>query len=318
MNQPLIINGKCQDSAGNKKDVRVKRIWGEHRFTEDEWKRLSNGEVIRFIYSKGIVEGHFQFYVGPTEKKIFGFCPSFNEEYSASNSYTFQPGSSFSSDIDKEHMINKYMKVMLYSHFTNRDGSPVKIEYITDKKQQDEGLDVILEKDGKVYCIDEKAQLDYINNQSGPLNTFVLELQNSQSGKKGWFVNDNLKTDHYMFIWPHCDTKFRDIQDIEYVEYALVERARIEEELQNKGLSKDILVTYGNKLVMGELEHTEEKKNRVYYKQSPFSKDEYLVYTQAPTQEKSGKVEKPVNLVVRKKFLESISVKHGRLGAILN
>ncbi len=62
------------------RNVRFKRKWGEHVFTDEEIEKLCIGEDITFAYHGKNVTGHLQYYFY-NEKKYFGFCPNFDKNY---------------------------------------------------------------------------------------------------------------------------------------------------------------------------------------------------------------------------------------------
>lgn len=158
--------------------------------------------------------------------------------------------------------------------------------------------------------------MDYIYRTNGPLGTFALELLNSSSGKVGWFINDNLETEYYMFIWPHADGRLVSVNNIEYAQYALVEKNKLKDVIERRYQSADRLREYALRLSRGSLDGTTEQYNRLYYKRPPFDENAYLVYTKEPTEDDNGKVERPVNLVVKKILIEGIAEDKGILTRI--
>ena len=68
-------------------------------------------------------------------------------------------------------------------------------EHVKDMKQQLVGIDLILthKSNGKKALVDEKAQLDYVNEN---LPTFAFELGRQENGiqKKGWLFDASRKT----------------------------------------------------------------------------------------------------------------------------
>ena len=307
------IFGEWVDSNGSINSVRFKKKWGEHIFSEDEINRLLQGEVITFRYKEGMIQGHLQYKRTQEGVRYFGFCPDFDSDYTDNPLYDLTVGSKFEMDRKNEILMNRFMRIYYYSKLINSDGSKVKSEYISDESRQKQGVDVILLRDQKKYVIDEKAQLDYIYNADGPLNTFSLELLSSASGNIGWFINDKLRTEYYMFIWPHADGRLISVNDIEYAHYALVERSRLKKKLEREYLSMGGLLEYAVKLSEGNLKGAIEQFNKLYYKDSPFDNNAYLVFTKEPSDAKKGKVEKPVNLVVKKTLIEKIAEEKGTL-----
>lgn len=315
MEQQEYFDGEWTDSNGSRNHVRFKKKWGEHIFSEDEKNRLLQGKAITFPYKRDMIRGHLQYKTTQEGVRYFGFCTDFDKEYTDAPRYEPMSGSRFARDSRNEILMNDFMRTYYYSKLKNSDGSKVDPDYISDESEQAQGIDVVFVRNRKKYVIDEKAQLDYICNEAGPLPTFALELLNSSSGKIGWFINDELKTEYYMFIWPYADDRLTSVGDIEYADYALVERPKLKQELESRyHLSMAELQEYAWKISKGELEGADEQdNNRVYYKNTPFDQSAYLVYTKAPGNSEQGKVERPVNLVVRKTWIENIAEETGTL-----
>ncbi len=84
-----------------------------------------------------------------------------------------------------------YRKYLKHYHFKR----------ISNLKQQLQGIDLILTRklSKKEFMIDEKAQLDYINND---LPTFAFEVQYQKKGtpKQGWLFDTQKKTEFYALI----------------------------------------------------------------------------------------------------------------------
>lgn len=303
------VLGLWKDAIGNDNIVSFKNSWGSHEFSDKEVEALLEGREITF----NSITGHLQYRMLDDEKKYFGFCAkSFYKEYDRAPVFNPNVGSRYEIDRRNEAKMNQFMRLHYYSRLKNADGTKVQCEFISDKARQTQGIDVIYSRNDRKYVVDEKAQIDYI--YEGPLNTFVLELLNGSSGRVGWFINDELKTEYYMFIWPHADIQYtdkqlRNVNDIEYARYALVERTRLKKKIESQYPSADRLMDYAMRLLGGTLEGAYEKNNRRYFKKPPFDRDVYLVYTMPPTHgtNESGKVEQPVNLVVSKKLIEEVA-----------
>lgn len=104
-------------------------------------------------------------------------------------------------DMSAEAELAKFIDEFLYARFPNAD-SFKSIQRIFDKEQQLQGVDVIFTAaDGRSFCIDEKAQLYYINKD---LPTFAFEISFLRDGwpTTGWLCNEALKTDFYLLVWP--------------------------------------------------------------------------------------------------------------------
>lgn len=305
--------GDWVDSNGAVNPIGFKKKWGEHIFSTEEREMLLRGGTITFFYKNMMVCGHLQYKSTQDGTRYFGFCPDFDKEYTSNPIYDATVDSRFEGDRRNEILMNQFMRVNYYLKLLNSDGSSVESEFISDETRQKQGVDVIFFRDNKKYVIDEKAQMDYIYREEGPLGTFALELLNSSSGKIGWFINDDLETEYYMFIWPHANARLISVDNIEYAQYALVERCRLKEMIEKRYQSAERLREYALRLSKGCLEGATEQNNRLYYKRAPFDDNAYLVYTRKPTGEKEGKVEKPVNLVVKKAMIEKVAEEKGVL-----
>ena len=93
----------------------------------------------------------------------------------------------------------KEIDIFLNKFFYFKEYKRVKPVY--EKEKQIAGIDVIVDN----MFIDNKAQssANYINK---PTKTFILELlvHSIKNGQYiGWFLNPNLQTTHYCFVWIH-------------------------------------------------------------------------------------------------------------------
>ena len=115
---------------------------------------------------------------------------------------------------------------------------------------------------------------------------------------EGWFLNDDLKTDHYLLIWPFAsvtDVKTLKKEDLIKLDALMVSKKKLRTELASLGLDKEMLArrafqlrrtrTYG-KITTG--------IQGVYY----FASDP-LKYAEAP-----------INIVVSKARLISLADAH--------
>ena len=101
-------------------------------------------------------------------------------------------------DLVGESAVHTFLKEHFYNDVQN-------LVEIRDKGTQLKGIDTIFEMNGYQYKCDEKAALDFTNEQKGrKLNTFCLELSflNRNDGlMEGWFVNDKMENNSYLFVW---------------------------------------------------------------------------------------------------------------------
>ena len=304
------IFGLWRDSTGKDYEISFKKKWGSHEFSDNEIEALLEGKEVCFGYNNRQITGHLQ-WKHYENNKYFGFCPAFDKEYTEKPILGEVHQSMFQSDKKKEKLMNEFMLAHYYSKLSNLDGTSIQVEIIGDKEMQKQGVDVVYTRDSRKYIVDEKAQIDYITN---PIPTFALEILNSASGKVGWFINDELKTEYYMFIWPKAEQRnIQKIDDIKYADYALVEKKRLVDEVEAMQITSDKLLAYARSLAEEKLDGAYEKNNRLYYKEPPFDEGIYLVYTKPPQGDVDGKVERPVNLVVIKSALERWAEEFGTL-----
>lgn len=169
---------------------------------------------------------------------------------------------------------------------------------VSDKETQIAGADIQQDtRDGKTVNIDIKAQSSakYINN---PRPTFVLELSSLSKWNEpfiGWFLNPDLITDYYTFVWvleADVDEKghIHDKSDVHKVEVMTVHKARLKEYIMSL-LDED------------ELDSTIRYMRDAEETYQPLTRGVHFSHT--PTL-----WEKPVNLVVHKNVLKQFAVSH--------
>lgn len=293
------VNGIWRDSAGNENSVSFKAKWGGHSFTEEEIRALFDGEEICFGYNGRNIRGHIQ-YCSYNNKEYIGFKPDFDEAYEKQPVFK---GSTFRQDMRKEDIMAEFMKRNYYGKLRNDDGTQITYRRSVDMQEQKAGIDVEFIQNGKTYLVDEKAQMDYIYNKE-PLPTFALEIMGVK-GAEGWFVKSGLKTQYYLFIWPHAEGKPLTVENIRYAMYAFVEKRVLQAAVDKRYGTKEKLTEYARSLMAGRIGY--EKNNRAYYKEEPFDAEGYLVYTKKPVSGQEGKEEEPVNLVVSRRWIQSLA-----------
>jgi hypothetical protein len=148
--------------------------------------------------------------------------------------------SSFQSDLNQEQILSKYLD-NIYSE--------KKIEYkrIFDLNMQHQGIDVIMTIDSKEYNIDEKAQLHYIGSDL-PTFTFELSYLKNNLNKEGWLFDEHKLTQYYFLKKGIFLKKGKTIlstpDDIEKIKITSVNRQKLIDFLESKGLSKGKLLKY--------------------------------------------------------------------------
>lgn len=198
-------------------------------------------------------------------------------------------------DMSAEAQLAHFMDKYLYSNFPNSEAF-VCIQRVYDKKAQLNGIDVeFVGKDGSCYCVDEKAQLYYLNQD---LPTFAFEIMFKRDGydTTGWLCNNALKTDLYMLIWPFAvqDTPKGITWDkFTRADCLLIQKKRLLKMLLDKGLSIDEMLDDARKIRMSG------KMGKI-----PIAGLRGIYYYASSSQRYS---EAPINIVISKNILKSIA-----------
>lgn len=159
-----------------------------------------------------------------------------------------------------------------------------------DVKLQKQGVDLIYTNKDNTYYVDEKAAIKYYNTT---LNTFSFEIGSNVA--KGWFREDNdyIITTHYILIYPKSNSP--DLSDIYEIEYLVINKSKIWDYLHSVGVEdfKSVKETLDNV-----------KVGKWGKKYSFINKDVKLV------QSVQIMPEQPINIVINKEILKSLSNKH--------
>lgn len=190
--------------------------------------------------------------------------------------------SSFKSDLEKEKRLSGFLDALYDRHLTHYTHHREK-----NLSEQHSGVDVVFTHltSGQRYFIDEKAQLDYINED---LPTFAFELSylKQSKRKKGWLFDPNKKTQFYALVTgifsdaPNCFTAAK---------ITLVNRQLLIHHLGRLHISEDTIglpKLHGRHLLSGLDPNTEG----------------YLFLS------KKNKAEAPLNLILRLDYLIAIGV----------
>ncbi len=195
----------------------------------------------------------------------------------------------FDADLAKEAILGEFLSAQ-YNNVS------LKMNRISDKDIQMAGVDLVLEKsDGLSYKIDEKAQLHYLNKD---LLTFALEINYFKDGilKNGWLYDSKKATEIYAFVFSihlkETIVELEKVGDIESCEVVFVNRIRLINELAKLDLNFKVCEEYSKELRLDtevvKIEHDSGFKFQISNQLS----------------------EKPVNLIVKKIFLERIGKKY--------
>ena len=200
-------------------------------------------------------------------------------------------------DMSAEAELAFFLDKYLYDRFPKRQRYS-SIERIRNRREQLNGTDVrFIMKDGRVFNVDEKAQLYYLNKN---LPTFAFEIQFLRHGTPttGWLCNERLQTDYYMLIWPFAD---RDTpagiswEDFTKADCLMISKKNLLSFLEGKGLAVDRMLSDADKI---RREHRTGKiriegLSGIYYFAS------YPRYYE----------EAPINIVVAKSYLQHIAIR---------
>ncbi len=201
-------------------------------------------------------------------------------------------------DHSAETELALFMDKFLYERFPT--GSAFSsIRRVHDKEEQLNGVDVeFIGTDGRVYCVDEKAQLHYLNKS---LPTFAFELLSYQKGYDtvGWLCNDKLKTDLYMLIWPYAVQD--DYQGITWEQFTkadclLIQKRKVLKMLASKGLTIERMLSDARSI------RASGRKGKIPI---PGVKGVYY-FASYPRKYQ----EAPINIVVAKSILKELAQRH--------
>jgi hypothetical protein len=195
--------------------------------------------------------------------------------------------SNFKADLSKEKQLTPLLDYYYQKHLRH-----YVFERVSQLRQQLQGIDLILKdkRSGKRFFVDEKAQLDYINES---LPTFAFELFYQKNGvqKQGWLFDTSKKTQFYALV----TSIYSDEDDVfTSCNITFVNREKLILRLDEIGLSKKRL-----ELIISKNQNMHGKLN--LEKLHPKSEG-YLFFST------KNKAEKPVNLILKLEYLERIGV----------
>ena len=185
--------------------------------------------------------------------------------------------SSFRSDLEKEKRLALFLDKQYTKYLKNYSFCRE-----TDLSQQHLGVDIRFTHiaSGKTFLIDEKAQLDYLNDDL-PTFAFELSYQKKDVRKTGWLFDFNKKTQFYALVTAiYSDAP----KTFTSVKITLVNRELLIQFLTNIGFNKGsfVLPKLHGKQILKQLNPKTEG---------------YLFYS------KDNKAEQPLNLILRLDFL---------------
>ena len=195
--------------------------------------------------------------------------------------------SNFTSDLRKEKQLSRLLDVYYEKSLVYYDTCRVH-----DMKSQMAGIDLIFthKQTKTVFNIDEKAQLDYINED---LPTFAFELgyYKEDKYKEGWLFDPYKKTDFYSL----ATAIYEDEPNIfTSCKVTLVNRKMLLSFLNKKAISKKVLTDYCD----SNIEH----HGKLKIKELNTKYEGYLYFS------KTNKSEKPINLILKLEFLIDLGI----------
>ncbi len=193
-------------------------------------------------------------------------------------------GSMFKFDLACEHLLQPFLDKCYAANGIHG-------ERCRDRVHQKQGIDIVLSKDGCQYLVDEKAQLNYLGCS---LPTFALEINYLKKGEicLGWLFDESKTTEVYAFVFDITlqsnATELRRTDQVIGANIVLVNRQRLLNRLVSEGLDRHLLSRFAN-----ELRETKSDRRSVH---SPGLR----------VMRSARLTEEPVNLLVTRRFLESI------------
>nr|WP_321415411.1 hypothetical protein [uncultured Allomuricauda sp.] len=193
----------------------------------------------------------------------------------------------FKADLSKEKKLTPLLDSYYQKHLKHYS-----FERVTHLKKQLQGIDLILKDKAseKQFFVDEKAQLDYVNES---LPTFAFELVYHKNGvqKEGWLFDIAKKTHFYALV-----TSIYSDEGDEFTSCNItwVNREKLILCLHELGLNQ-------NNLKQLYFQH-KENHGKLILEQLDSRNQGYLFFSH------ENKAEQPVNLILRLAFLEQIGV----------
>src|SRR6056297_1274794 len=195
--------------------------------------------------------------------------------------------SKFKADLSKEKQL-----IPLLDSYYQKHLKQYCFERISNLKKQLQGIDLILKNNisGKRFFVDEKAQLDYVN-ESLPTFAFELMYLKNTVQKQGWLFDASKKTQFYALI----TSIYSDEDDVfTSCNITFVNREKLIQHLDGVGLSQKGLEQIISK--------KQNKHGKLTLEQLNPKSEGYLFFST------KNKAEKPVNLILKLDFLIKIGV----------
>ncbi len=195
--------------------------------------------------------------------------------------------SKFKADLSKEKQLTP-----LLDHYYKKHLKHYRFERVSHLKKQLQGIDLILKdnRSEKQFFVDEKAQLDYIN-ESLPTFAFELFYHKNNAQKQGWLFDASKKSQFYALV----TSIYSDDDDVfTSCNITFVNREKLILRLHEMGLNQKFLnqLAYVHRNLHGKLA----------LKELDSKTEGYLFFST------KNKAEKPVNLILKLDYLMRIGV----------
>ncbi len=190
--------------------------------------------------------------------------------------------STFKADLKKEQQLFPLLDRMYTLHLKH-----YRFERISAYDQQLKGIDVVFTHNttGEKYSIDEKAQLDYINDDL-PTFAFEIEYQKKERVREGWLFDTAKKTDFYALVTAIYEDSPNTFTSCKIT---LVNRKKLLAFLASKGITRKSLDQV--------IKKHPGKSAKQTLAQLHTKKEGYLYFSNLQ------KAEKPINLILKLDFL---------------
>jgi hypothetical protein len=206
-------------------------------------------------------------------------------------------------DISKSDILGRYLDSMVYPNIEKKLN--IKIHRtVTDSSNTNEdlqyaGVDLKVITGEQTFLVDEKAQIEFLNN---PLSTLGFEISSLINGieKEGWFFADKKSTQRYFYATAIFSDHYVDEkkekpilsvpEDIRSLEIWSIDRHALIAGLAKKGITKERCA---------EISSEYPKERRIEFPEITIKKQIYLTRS-------FHKDEKPVMLVIKKFILKNM------------
>ena len=189
-----------------------------------------------------------------------------------------------------------------------------KVQWVTDRKKQISGIDIVLssKKFGVEDAnVDAKSAVKYSDRYLGTYSLELSFINKNGVESTGWFVNDGLSTEYYFLLYPRSKKHYTEMespQDIDYIDYYLVEKKELMKFFESRGYTKERLmdVSKGMRKTFNELDlEGKLPENRKYIENSDSENFHFSL---------SGHLaEQPINIVLKRSVYDRYSKAKGRI-----